>query len=98
MFSRAVRVSSRFESWKMNPSCSRRKRVSLSDFKRVTSAPLMTTLPLVTVSMVDTQLSSVDLPEPEAPIMPTNSPLFTVNDTSASARVTLLRLPYTFST
>ena len=72
MFSRAVRVSSRLESWKMKPSCSRRKRVSLSCFSRVTSAPLITTLPLVTVSMVDTQLSSVDLPEPDAPMMPTN--------------------------
>ncbi|VWL90074.1 Uncharacterised protein [Collinsella intestinalis] len=82
----------------MKPSCSRRKRVSLACFMRVTSAPLMTTLPLVTVSMVDTQLSRVDLPDPEAPMMPTNSPLSTAKDTSANARVTLLRLPYTFST
>ena len=69
------------------------KRVSLADFIAVTSAPLTSTFPLVTASMVDTQLSSVDLPEPEAPMMPTNSPRITVNDTSASARVTLLREP-----
>ena len=93
MFSRAVRVSSRLESWKMKPSCSRRKRASFWLFIRVTSAPLMTTCPEVTASMVDTQLSSVDLPDPEAPMMPRKSPLFTVNETSLSARVTFERVP-----
>ncbi len=67
-------------------------RVDLPD----PEAPM--TLPLVTVSMVDTQLSRVDLPDPEAPMMPTNSPLSTAKDTSANARVTFLRLTYTFST
>lgn len=38
--------------------------------------------------MVETQLSSVDLPEPEAPMIETNSPARTSNETSASARVT----------
>ena len=97
MFSKPVSVSSRFESWKMKPSCSRRNFVSWRDFRRVTSSPLTSTAPPVTLSMVETQLSSVDLPEPEAPMMPTKSPFATVNETSRSACVTLLRLPYTFS-
>ena len=62
------------------------------------SSPFTSTLPLVTASIVETQLSSVDLPEPEAPMMPTNSPAATSNETSRRACVTLLRLPYTFST
>ncbi len=38
-----------------------------------------------------------DLPEPEAPMIPTNSPRLTVKLTSLSARVTLPSAPYTFS-
>ena len=57
----------------------------------------MRIVPLVALSMVDTQLSNVDLPEPEAPMMPTNSPRLTVKLTSLSARVTLPSAPYTFS-
>ena len=64
---------------------------------RVTSCPLMRMVPLVALSMVETQLSNVDLPEPEAPMMPTNSPRLTVKLTSLSARVTLPSAPYTFS-
>ena len=60
----------------------------------VTSAPRTRPWPLVAVSMVETQLSSVDLPEPEAPMMPTNSPSRTSKLTSARARVvTPLALP-----
>ena len=39
--------------------------------------------------MVEMQLSRVVLPEPEAPIMPTNSPWRTEKLTSSMARVTL---------
>ena len=53
--------------------------------------------PLVTVSMVATQLSSVVLPEPEGPMMPTNSPGITSKLMSLMACVTESRLPYTFS-
>ncbi len=63
---------------------------------RVTSCPLMRMVPLVALSMVETQLSNVDLPEPEAPMMPTNSPRLTVKLASLSARVTLPSAPYTF--
>ena len=61
MFSRAVSVSSRLESWKIKPSSSRRNCESLACFMRVTSWPLMRIVPLVALSMVETQLSNVDL-------------------------------------
>ena len=77
----------------MNPSCSRRNLVSCWLLSLVTSSPFTITLPLVTLSMVETQLSNVDLPEPDAPMMPTKSPWLTVKETSRSACVTLLRLP-----
>ena len=53
----------------------------------VTSTPRTKTWPLVAESIVETQLSSVDLPEPEAPMMATNSPSLTSKETSARARV-----------
>ena len=92
-FSRAVRVSSRLEFWKMKPSFSRRNFVSERPRSPVTSRPPTSTWPLVGVSMVEMQLSSVDLPEPEAPMIETSSPAQTSNETSASARVVAPRPP-----
>ena len=43
--------------------------------------------------MVETQLSSVVLPEPEGPMTATNSPRATSSEMPSRARVTLLRLP-----
>ncbi len=40
----------------------------------MTSRPSTRMWPLVTVSMVATQFRSVVLPEPDGPMMPTNSP------------------------
>ena len=94
IFSKAVRVSSRLQSWNTKPSRSRRKREICLGLSRVTSRPSTQMLPLVGVSMVDTQLSSVDLPLPDAPIMPTNSPCSTVKLTSSMARVRLPLPPY----
>ena len=49
--------------------------------------------PLVTVSMVEMQLSRVVLPEPEAPMIPKNSPFSTEKLMSSMARVTPPPLP-----
>ena len=43
--------------------------------------------------MVETQLSSVVLPEPEGPMTATNSPRATSSEMPSRARVTLSRLP-----
>jgi hypothetical protein len=42
-------------------------------------------LPLVGLSRSPIMLSNVDFPEPELPIIKTNSPRFIVNDTLSSA-------------
>ena len=94
IFSKAVRVSSSWQSWKMNPSRSRRKRETSRGFRPVISRPSTKMRPAVGASMVDTQLSRVLFPLPEAPMMPTNSPFSTEKLTSSMARVTLPRLPY----
>ena len=81
---------------KIKPSSSRRNCESLAVHACYVLA-VDAIVPLVALSMVETQLSNVDLPEPEAPMMPTNSPRLTVKLTSLSARVTLPSAPYTFS-
>ena len=77
MFSKPVSVSNRFESWKMKPKSSRRNFASWRFDMPVISRPPTMMCPLVTVSMVETQFRSVVLPEPEGPMMPTNSPAAT---------------------
>ena len=93
MFSKAVRVSSRLQSWKMNPSRSRRNRASSRPRRPVSSRPSMTMEPDVGRSMVAIQLSRVVLPEPEGPITPTNSPCSRDRDTPSRARVAAAPLP-----
>ena len=97
MFSKPVSVSSRLESWKMKPRSSRRNFANARERRPVMSRPSTRMCPLVTVSMVATQFSSVVLPEPDGPMMPTNSPGATSKLMSLMARVTESRLPYTFS-
>ena len=87
MFSRTVNVSSRFESWKTNPSSSRRKRESSLEESVVISRPATRMEPLVTTSIVDMQFKSVDLPEPDGPMIPTNSPSSTKKLTPARPSV-----------
>ena len=89
MFSYAVSVSSRLESWKMKPSSSRLNRASSLPASDPTSRPPIWMLPLVGASMVARQLSSVDLPDPLGPMMPVNSPAATAKLTWSSACVTL---------
>ena len=93
MFSKPVSVSSRLESWKMKPRSSRRKRESARARRDVTSRPSTRMWPLVTVSMVATQFRSVVLPDPDGPMIPTNSPGMTSKLMSFIACVIESRLP-----
>ena len=93
MFSKAVRVSSRLQSWKTKPSRSRRKRERALPRRAVTSVPSTVMVPEEGRSMVDTQFKRVVLPEPDAPITPTNSPGSTSKLRSSRARVWLPRSP-----
>ena len=74
MFSSAVRVGRRLKDWKMKPSWSRRTAVSCLSVMPDRSWPAMRTLPEVGVSRPAMQCRRVDLPEPEGPMMATNSP------------------------
>ena len=93
MFSKAVRVSSRLQSWKIKPSRSRRKRVSSLPRNLVSSCPSTWMEPEVGRSMVEMQFKRVVLPEPEAPMIPTYSPAARDRLTPSRARVAASRRP-----
>ena len=86
MFSSAVRVGTRLNDWKTNPTWSRRSSVSsLSDRPAMSVSPMWIS-PELTVSSAARQCMRVDLPEPEGPITAVNSPASTSRETPSSAR------------
>ena len=74
MFSSADSVGTRLNDWKMNPICSRRRSVNCFWFMEETSRPSTITLPDEGASSPAMQCMSVDLPEPEGPMMAVISP------------------------
>ena len=87
MFSKPVSVSSRLESWKMKPRSSRRNFANARERRPVMSRPSTRMCPLVTVSMVATQFSSVVLPEPDGPMTAMLSPARMAKFTWLSASI-----------
>ncbi len=73
MFSRAVSVGSRLNAWKMKPILSRRNFVSCLSFREPSSVSPIRTEPDENVSRPATQCISVDLPDPEGPMIAVNS-------------------------
>ena len=69
MFSRALSVGTRLYDWKMKPTLSRRSCVSWRSLSVERSVVPMNTWPDVSVSRPATQCISVDLPEPDGPMM-----------------------------
>ena len=69
MFSAAVRVGTRLKDWKMKPMRSRRRRVSRRWFMEETMSPSSMISPEVIESRPARQCMSVDLPEPDGPMM-----------------------------
>jgi hypothetical protein len=69
MFSSAVSTGIRLKNWKMNPSLSRRSLVRSPSSRLVISTPSSTTDPLVGRSRPARMCISVDLPEPDGPMM-----------------------------
>jgi len=69
MFSAAVMVGTRLNDWNTNPTWSRRKMVSWWSLSVLRSASPMKACPEVRVSRPATQCSSVDLPEPDGPMI-----------------------------
>ena len=92
------KVSSRLKSWNTNPKWSRRKAEISRSFKVTMLRIFKNTSPPVGLSNPARMLSKVVLPEPDSPMMATNSPSSTVKLTPARA-CTLAppsRVVYTF--
>ena len=85
MFSSAESTGTRLKAWKTNPSRSRRSRVSPRSSRLASSAPSTTTEPAVGRSSPASSCMSVDLPEPEGPMMAANWPEVNVTVTPRSA-------------
>jgi hypothetical protein len=93
MFSDALRVGSRLNAWKTKPTWSRRSRVSALSSSVERSVVPMKTLPDVRLSRPARQCMSVDLPEPDGPMMAVNAACSKSIVTSSSARTTFSPLP-----
>ncbi len=71
--------------WNTKPMRSRRSRVSAVSFSPVRSVPARTTRPPVGRSRPAAHCSSVDLPDPEGPMIAVNDPLGMERVTSSRA-------------
>ena len=69
MFSAAVSVGSRLKVWKMKPILSRLSCVRARSLSAVISWPSIQTSPAVGLSRPARMCISVDLPEPDGPMM-----------------------------
>ena len=80
-FSVAFRTGMRLKNWKTKPMLRRRRRVSSPSDRVARSSSPMRTTPLVGRSSPPMRFSSVDLPQPLGPMIATNSPVSTENET-----------------
>ncbi len=69
MFSSAVSTGIRLKNWKMKPSLSRRSLVRSPSSSPVISVPASSTVPEVGRSRPARMCMSVDLPEPDGPMI-----------------------------
>ena len=74
MFSSAVRTGMRLKNWKMKPSLSRRSLVRSPSSRPVISVPSSITEPAVGRSSPARMCISVDLPEPDGPMIAEKRP------------------------
>ena len=74
MFSSAVSIGSRLNDWKMNPTLSRRRVVSLASGRFEISIPARNTCPEVMRSKPARQCMRVDLPDPDGPMIAVKVP------------------------
>ena len=95
MFSTAVSVGIRLNAWKMKPTRSRRSCVSFLSLSGLRSVSPIHTEPLVSVSRPASVCMSVDLPEPDGPMIAVKRPVAKSTVTPSSARTSASPLPYT---
>ena len=74
MFCSAVSVGTRLKAWNTKPTRSRRRRVRAVSSSPVISVPPIRTEPEVGASNPARQCMSVDLPDPEGPMIAVNAP------------------------
>ncbi len=86
-FRRTEARGKRLKDWKTKPIFSRRMSASSSSVKEAMFLPSMKYSPEVGVSKAPKICIRVDLPEPEGPMMATNSPSFTEKVTPFKACV-----------
>ncbi len=97
MLPAAVSCGSRLNDWKTNPIRSRRTLVSTLSDCLVRSLPPSSTCPEVAVSRPARQCMSVDLPDPDGPMMAVNRPRSKPTVTPSRARTAVSPEPYTFT-
>ena len=93
MFSAAVSVGSRLNDWKMKPIRSRRSSVRRLSRSEVISVSPRYTSPEVGRSRPASTCSSVDLPEPEGPMIAVKRPAGKPTVTPSSARTSASPVP-----
>ena len=93
MFSSAVSVGTRLNAWKTKPILSRRSRVSCFSERLLRSASPMKTWPEVSVSRPARQCMSVDLPEPDGPMIAVKAWAGKSTVTPSRARTSVSPLP-----
>ena len=89
MFSSAFSVGIRLKDWNTKPTWSRRTWVSCLSFSSVRSVPAMKALPDVRSSRPATQCMSVDLPEPDGPMIAVKRPRWKSTVTPSRARTSV---------
>ena len=95
MFSRADSVGTRLKAWNTNPIRSRRSSVSCRSERRPSSTSPTKARPAVSVSSPARQCSSVDLPDPDGPMIAVNRPAGNSTVTSSRAVTAVSPVPYT---
>ena len=93
MFSSAVRVGRRLKAWKTKPTLSRRSVVRRLSSSPLSSVPPIHACPDVRASRPAMQCMSVDLPDPDGPMMAVNCPRGNVTSTPSSARTSVSPAP-----
>ncbi len=85
MFSSAVSIGRRLKNWKTKPMWSRRSFVSSESFRVVISVPPTVTDPEVGLSSPARMCISVDLPDPDGPMIAVSLPFCTSTETPRRA-------------
>ena len=97
MLSRADSVGTRLKAWNTNPIRSRRSSVSCRSDRAPSSTSPTKAFPAVSVSSPARQCSSVDLPDPDGPMIAVNRPAGNSTVTSSRAVTAVSPAPYTLT-